>query len=79
MPPPSDSPNGADTTGFGENLIACVIPWNCRISEIHVVPLFFLHAHQQQHQIRADGKIRRVVGDHERVEVVARARQASGV
>ena len=25
--------------------------------QIHVVPLFFLHAHQQQHEIRADRKI----------------------
>ena len=27
--------------------------------EIDVVPLFFLHAHEQQHQIGADGEIRR--------------------
>ena len=41
--------------------------------EVNVVPLFFLHAHEQQHQVGADGKIRGVVGDDERVEVVAGA------
>ena len=25
--------------------------------EVDVVPLFFLHRHQQQHEVRADGKI----------------------
>ena len=41
--------------------------------EVDIVPLFFLHAHQQQHQVGADGKIRGIVGDDESVEVVAGA------
>src|SRR5246127_1168487 len=32
VPPPRHSPNGADTTGLEENLMACVIPWNWRIA-----------------------------------------------
>ena len=41
--------------------------------EVDVVPLFFLHAHEQQHEVGADGKICGVVGDDEGVEVVAGA------
>ena len=41
-------------------------------SEIHIIPFFFLHRHEQQHQICADRKVLRIVGDHECVEVVAR-------
>src|SRR5579864_9216576 len=32
VPPARHSPNGAETTGLGENLMACVIPWNWRIA-----------------------------------------------
>ena len=39
--------------------------------EVNVVPLFFLHAHEQQHQVGAYGKIRCIVGDDEGVEVIA--------
>ncbi len=41
--------------------------------EVDVVPFFFLHGHQQQHEVCADGEIRRVIGDDEGVEVVAGA------
>ena len=44
--------------------------------EVDVVPLFFLHAHEQQHQVGADGEIRRIVGNDKRVEAVARCRPA---
>ncbi len=41
--------------------------------EVNVVPLFLLDRHEQQHQVGADGEIRRVVGDDEGVEPVARS------
>src|ERR1019366_6487694 len=41
--------------------------------EVHVVPLFLLDRHEQQHHVGADGKIRRVVGDDESVEAIARS------
>ena len=39
--------------------------------QIDIVPFFFLHAHQQQHQIRTNGKIRGIVGNDECVEMIA--------
>ena len=53
--------------------MAWVMPWNWTDGEVDVVPLFFLHAHEQQHEVGADGEICGVVGDDEGVEVVARA------
>ena len=47
--------------------------------EVNVVPLFFLHAHEQQHEVGADGKICGVVGDDEGVEGIARARRVLGI
>src|SRR6266567_2285652 len=41
--------------------------------EVHLVPLFFLDAHEQQHEIGADREIRGIVGDDEGVEAVAGA------
>src|ERR1019366_4254816 len=41
--------------------------------EVHVVPLFFLDGHEQEHQVGAYGKILRVVGNDEGVEGVARS------
>src|SRR5208283_2051590 len=32
QPPPRVSPKGALTTGLGENLMACVMPWNWRMA-----------------------------------------------
>ena len=45
--------------------------------QIDFVPLFFLHRHQQHHDVGADGEVGGVVGDDEGVEVVARRRRAS--
>lgn len=47
--------------------------------EINIVPLFFLHAHEQEHEVGTDGKIRGVVGDDEGVEVIAWAAGFQGL
>ena len=44
---------------------------------MNVVPLLFLRADEQQHEIRADGKIRRLIGDHHRVEFAFEALKPS--
>ena len=40
---------------------------------VHLIPLLILHRHQQQHDVGADGEVRRVVADDEGVKFVARA------
>ena len=40
--------------------------------QIHLVPIFLLNRHQQQHDVGAYGKMLRVVADDEGVEAVAR-------
>ena len=44
--------------------------------EVQVVPLLLLRGHQEQHQVRAGGKIHGLIGDHHGVEIGAQARQA---
>ena len=44
--------------------------------EMNVVPLAFLRGHQQQHQICAGGKIRRLVADHHGLEFGFQSRDA---
>ena len=44
--------------------------------QVQVVPFLLLRGHQDQHQVRAGGKIHRLVGDHHGIEIGAQARQA---
>ena len=67
-------PKGATTTGLGENLIACVMLLEGADHQIDLVPLLFLHGHQQQHEVGADGEMLRVVADDERLEIAPRRR-----
>ena len=59
MPPPSDRPKGAATTGCGRELDGLRHALELPDGQIDFVPLFFLHGHQQQHQVGADGKVGR--------------------
>ena len=43
---------------------------------VHVIPLLILHGHQQQHDVGADGEIRRVIADDEGVKVRRPGRRA---
>ncbi len=79
MPPPRHRPNGADDHGFRRELDGLRHALELADGEVDVVPLFFLHAHEQQHEVGADGKIRGVVGDDEGVEVVAGAAGFQGL
>jgi len=65
-------PNGADTTGFRREFNGLRHALELANGKVNIVPLVFLHAHQQQHEVGADGKICRVIGNDKRVEVVAR-------
>ena len=44
--------------------------------EVQVVPFLLLRGHQDEHQVRAGGKIHGLVGDHHGVELGAQAREA---
>ena len=68
-PPPSAMPNGATTTGFGENLMSCVMLWKPRIIRSTSSHSSSWIGHEQQHDVGADGEMLRVVGDDEGVEV----------
>ena len=63
MPPPSVSPKGATTTGFGRELDGLRHALELADGQVDLVPLFFLDGHQQQHDVGADGKVVSVVGD----------------
>ena len=58
-PPPRQNPNGATTTGRGQNLMACGHALEGADGEIDLVPLAFLRAQQQLHQVGADGEVAR--------------------
>ena len=38
--------------------------------KVNVIPLFFLNGHEQQHDIRTDGKVIGIVSNHESVETI---------
>ena len=44
--------------------------------QVQVVPFLFLRGHQDEHQIRAGGKIHGLIGDDHGVEIGAQAREA---
>ncbi len=58
----------------------CVLDSERRVLElahhyVQVVPLLFLRGHQDQHEVRAGGKVHALIGDDHRVELGAQARE----
>ena len=79
VPPPRHSPKGATTTGLGENLMACVMPWNWRMARSTSSHSSSWTDMSSSMRLAPTEKLSRVVGDDERVEVIAGAARLQGL
>ena len=70
-------PKGRDHDRLGRKLDGLRHVLELADHEVDFVPLLFLHRHEQQHEVRADGEIAGIVGDDETRRSCRRGRRAS--
>src|SRR5271165_7200079 len=72
-------PKGRDDDGLERELDGLRHVLELTYGYVNFVPLLLLNAHQQHHEVRADGEVAGIIGDNEGVEVVACATGLEGL